>query len=96
MSHRERDPDQRSTVREQRMAELCEVVAGALGVPRAAVDDRTSTRTLAEWDSLGHLQVLLAVETRFGARFCTELLPDLDSVRALALHLGILEEPKTP
>lgn len=70
-------------------SELCDTIARALQVERARVTAETSSATLHEWDSLAHLQVLLAVEKRFHVRFETAEMPSLASVRHLAERLGV-------
>lgn len=70
------------------MNELLLVIADALGVAATRVTRESSHETLAAWDSLGHVQVILAVEGHFGVRFRTDELPQLNSVKALAQRLG--------
>lgn len=36
------------------------------GVPRRAVDDHTSNRSLPEWDSMGHMNLILELEATYG------------------------------
>jgi acyl carrier protein len=72
-----------------RLDDLCATVAEALGLPLGAIDARASMATVSEWTSLSHLQVMLAVEARYGVRFRTEEIPRLTSVAALAGRLDI-------
>jgi acyl carrier protein len=48
--------------------------------------------TIPNWDSLGHLRLIMAVEEAFSIRFTTEEIPTLLSVRLLcdtvAKYLG--------
>jgi len=71
------------------IAELLTTVAAALDVPAERVVEGTSADTLDEWDSLGHLQVILAVEKQFGVRFRTDELADLASIDALRGRLDV-------
>lgn len=70
------------------MTELLSVIADALGVAATVLTRASSHETLAAWDSLGHVQVILAVEGHFGVRFRSDELPQLNSVEALARRLG--------
>ena len=58
-----------------------------LGVPREALNIDSTRAQFDAWDSLGHLNVILAVETAFGVRFRPEVIPDLTSVRKLLEEL---------
>jgi acyl carrier protein len=68
---------------------LCGVIAESLGIDRKLVTTATSHSELDAWNSLGHLQILLAVETAYGIQFDTEEMPGLNSVPALANRLGL-------
>jgi acyl carrier protein len=43
-----------------------------LGVDRAVLTDEVSPDSLEEWDSLGHMNLVLALEEEFGLRFTDE------------------------
>ena len=45
---------------------------------------RDSVETVAAWDSVRHLQLVLAIEEQFGMSFEAEMIPALTSVRAIA------------
>lgn len=49
-----------------------EVVSKVFGVDRRAVSDATSNTTLAEWDSLGHMTLVVELE----AAYAVSLSPD--------------------
>ena len=42
-----------------------EVVAGVFGVERGSVDERSCPETIEGWDSMGHLNLLAALEQNF-------------------------------
>lgn len=50
---------------------LFEVVARALNVPAANVDDASSPENLRRWDSLRHLDLMNTIEDAYGVRFST-------------------------
>lgn len=63
---------------------LIAVIAEELDVAPETLDVTSSMETVEAWDSLGHLNVVLAVEEAFGVRFPPQLIPRLGSVAALA------------
>jgi len=48
------------------------VVARVFGLPRGAVSDGTSNTTVAAWDSLNHVTLVLELETAYGVSFSAE------------------------
>lgn len=48
----------------------------------------SSSETIPNWDSLGHLRLIMAVEEAFAIRFATEEIPTLLSVRLLCERVG--------
>jgi acyl carrier protein len=52
-------------------------------VDPATVDDDYSTETVTSWDSVHHLQLLLAIEDEFDLRFDVEEIADLTSFGAI-------------
>ena len=68
---------------------LCGVVAQALNLPAGAITADSSHASVETWDSLGHLQVILAVEGAYNVRFTTEEMPTLASIAALATKLRV-------
>jgi acyl carrier protein len=50
-------------------AALQKLFAEIFRVPVASISDETRKGALSRWDSLGHLDLVLAVENAFGIRF---------------------------
>jgi acyl carrier protein len=48
------------------------VLADVFGVDQSTIDDSTSVDTVKEWDSLKHLNLVLALEQKFNVTFSTE------------------------
>ena len=48
---------------------------------KISIDD--SVDTIEGWDSLGHIELILAIEEAFDVKFSTELIRKLVSVKAL-------------
>jgi len=74
---------------EQRQQTLQSTVATVLGIPEASVNDDTSPDTVPGWDSVKHLNLVMALEDAFGTAFTPEETMDLTSVKLMRL---ILEE----
>jgi len=69
---------------------LLEAVAGVLAMPTEALGPRSGSDTLAAWDSLSHLNIVLAVEEAFDIRIATSVIPGLTNLRKLQDALGEL------
>jgi acyl carrier protein len=67
-----------------------EIVASVFGVSPSQITGTTSNQTLAEWDSLGHMNLIVELESRYGVSFSPEealAMTSVDTIkRALANH----------
>jgi acyl carrier protein len=59
------------------------VLADVFGLPREEVGPETVREDIPEWDSLGHLNLMLALEEAFDVSFSVEEMPELVSVDAI-------------
>ena len=59
------------------MAQVFEIEAGS-------IDDDTSPDSVERWDSLKHMQLVMALEDEFDIEFPDELIPELLSYRTIA------------
>jgi acyl carrier protein len=59
------------------------VVASVFGKNLAVITDATSPETLAEWDSLGHVTLVIELESIYGVSFSAEETMALTSVKAI-------------
>lgn len=64
------------------LARTCEIIGDALGVSPVAAD--ASPQTIEEWDSIAHLNIVMALEGAFGVRFDPEEIPELVTPEAIA------------
>jgi acyl carrier protein len=64
------------------------LVADALELPRADVADDSDVETLSAWDSLGHVKVILALETALGRTLSSGELAQIRSVADVGRLLG--------
>jgi acyl carrier protein len=60
-----------------------EVFSSVLGVPMAALTDDASPDTIPAWDSLTHINLMLAIEGTCGIQFAPDELIELRSVGAV-------------
>lgn len=57
-----------------------DVLEAVLGVDASQISDDDSPRTISRWDSVTHLQLLLALEVEFDLQFSPEEMAQLSSV----------------
>ena len=72
-------------------AEIDELIATALGIPVASINESLEYLEVPEWDSFGHLNIVLALEKRYGISIRDDLVPELTTVRgirAFAARIG--------
>lgn len=78
------------------LARLAAIVSAVLGIPEAE-SASASADDVCSWDSIAHLNLVMAVEQEFGVRFAAEDITELDSVFRIreALERGVkqLETP---
>jgi citrate synthase len=59
------------------------IVAGTLGISSDAVDDDLAFSGIPEWDSLNHVNLMLALEQELRTEIDEDLMVQLTSVRAI-------------
>ena len=69
-------------------AEARQLVADSLGQPLEAVPEDAAIGTLAAWDSLGHVRILLALEAALGRRLTTTAIAELRALDDVARLLA--------
>lgn len=75
---------------------LHEIVGRVLLLTPTIIDDSTSPDACPNWDSVGHLNLVLEIETEFGVRFSVEEIPELSTVgriREALQRMGALGTP---
>jgi acyl carrier protein len=63
--------------------EIRQTVAAAFGLAESAVTEDASRATVAAWDSLGQISLVLAVEERFGVTIAVADIAGLTSFAAV-------------
>jgi len=79
------------TVPDQLHDRVATIVADTFEIPHDEVSGDLAYGTIGPWDSVGHLDLLIALEHAFGFRLTADLIPRLTSVRAIEAYLGGLE-----
>jgi acyl carrier protein len=67
-------------------------MAAVLGIDELSLSDESSPDTIATWDSLNHLNIILAVEQEFGIEFSPDDVMNMVNVgriRALLRGYGV-------
>jgi acyl carrier protein len=64
-----------------------EMAAEVFELPVAEIPLDASNETVEAWDSLRHIELLLAIELEFGARVTSEAMPELLSLESIELYL---------
>jgi len=70
---------------DERLAQVFEAV---LGVEARTLSDDDGPGTIPSWDSVNHLDLVLAVEAEFGVQFRSSEIPDLVSVKQIKARLA--------
>lgn len=69
--------------------QVYEIVGRVLGCPVNEINEDTSPDTLVQWDSLKHMNLILALEEELGVQFSDDQIVEMNSV---GLILAVLEE----
>ena len=63
------------------------ILAQALKVEAADISSDTAFGDLPQWDSMGHMEVMLSLEEQFGVEIDAEIISSLTSVSAISSYL---------
>ena len=61
---------------------LREIVADILGVSPGEIQESSSPREFAQWDSAAHIEIVLSVEAEYGVSFTPQEMLEVLSVKA--------------
>lgn len=64
------------------------IIAEALSLPLERITPQAAMEVLTEWDSIGHLNILAALEQHFGKEVPFDLITELTDVRSLQRYFG--------
>lgn len=68
--------------------QVCEVAADVFSMPRASLSSASSPETIESWDSVQHLNLVLALESRFGVSLDPEDIEKMKSLGAVEKVIG--------
>jgi acyl carrier protein len=69
---------------------LRRVMSAILGIDASGIASDASSATIAEWDSVRHLQLMLALEEEFNIELETDELVSLRTVALIETRLGVI------
>lgn len=73
---------------EQILREMSEVFRDVLDVPDLVIGPTTTAEDVPEWDSLSHIQLVVAVEKRFKIRFTSTEIQGFKDVGEMAAAIA--------
>jgi len=68
--------------------EIRRLTAEVLRLPEAEVHDGLSFGDVPQWDSLGHMDLLMALEERYKVELNEDMIANLLSLEAICQYLG--------
>lgn len=74
---------------ETRLQTIQKTLSAVLGIEEKAINEDSSPDNLAGWDSVNHLNIIMALEEACGTSFSPEETMEMTSVKLISL---ILEE----
>jgi acyl carrier protein len=67
--------------------EIANLIAETLGIPRDQITDQFTYGDVPEWDSMGHMDLMMALEEKFGVQITAETITNLVSIPAIHKYL---------
>ena len=74
-----------------RDAKVRQVMAVVLDVPERDIGPGFSSSSVSTWDSIGHRNLVMAVEEAFGVTFSSDQIATLDSYDAIVQAIASLQ-----
>ena len=65
------------------------ILADLFNLPVTAIEPQSSPETIARWDSLQHLNLVLALEQEFNLRFAPE---EIEQLLSVALSTALVDQ----
>ena len=66
-------------------------LAEVFDVDPSEITSETQFGDLPKWDSMGHMDLMIALETRYGVAISAESISELTSVPAISSHVEALQ-----
>jgi acyl carrier protein len=67
--------------------EIQKMVSSALQIPIAETNPELAFGDLPQWDSMGHMEIMLLLEENFGVEVSTDTIASLTSIPAICSYL---------
>jgi len=74
---------------ERILGDVAEVIRDVVDLPDLTVNSQTAAENVEEWDSFNHINIVVAIEARFGIQFLTAEIEQLKNVGDL---VALIEE----
>ncbi|NLO79764.1 MAG: acyl carrier protein [Xanthomonadaceae bacterium] len=74
------------------MSDLERIIARVFGLPESQVDDDTSNQTIPNWDSMGHMTLVMELESAYGVSLSIDevlMMTDVASIRRILCRHGV-------
>ena len=62
---------------------VIQIVSDVTGVPISKLDGNSSPESVSEWESMKHINIVLAIEEEFGLHFDDEEITELKGIKSL-------------
>lgn len=72
--------------------QIFEIIAGVLGIDPETLNDQSNALNTPNWNSLRHIEIMLAVENAFGVRFSMPEMVSMQNIgdmRSLLIEKGV-------
>lgn len=67
---------------------IVEIMAGILDIPESRIDDSLTVEDVEDWDSMRHINLVMAFEEEFGVEFNEEEILQMLSLNAIRTLIG--------
>ncbi len=74
------------------MAAIGDLISDTLVVPRDQVTDNFNYGDVPEWDSMGHMNLMMALEEKFNIQITADTITNLVSIPAIISYLSERKE----
>jgi acyl carrier protein len=62
---------------------VCEIIAATFEIPVETVNKDSSSQTIEQWDSIGHINVVMELEQKYGIAFTMEEIAKIHDVQTI-------------
>ncbi len=66
---------------------VAELISQTLGVTRNQISEQLAYGDVPEWDSMGHMNIMMALEEKYGIQITADIITNLVSIPAIVRYL---------